>query len=129
MKKALKCVSLAASLVLAMAGCNLSSSPGYPFEGKWYALFPGMNDLTITSTSFSASGSLASVDCSIEAVDTGANHIQMLVTTAGAGIYIGWTSGATIYMTYSVSGNQLTYSWSSTSYPSTATDNGPFTKQ
>ena len=109
MKRTLVWVVISAALVIAMVGCNQPSSSSYPFEGTWYAGLPGLDDLNISFTSFSVSGSLGSVACSIQAIDTSANHIQMSVTTAGSGIYVAWISGATIYVTYGVSGNQLNF--------------------
>jgi hypothetical protein len=124
-------------LVLAVVTCfvlscknNGGGDPAY--VGTWVESYTGGSE-TITFTTSTMNvvdvGSLAgTMAASFKAVDEGAKHIQVAVTSGTGSVYGSIPAGFILYVTYNVTGSSLYVSISPTAYPATASM-GPYTRQ
>ena len=118
---------------VALASCKTQNNTP-AFVGTWSQSASGETVtwvFTTNTVSVTATGLLTgSMDWSIQVINEGACHIQMSQTST-IGIYTtvpGTPDGTIYFMTYSVSGNSLSISSATTTYPAAATA-GPYARQ
>ena len=134
MKKRVMWTTLGIVVILfAAAGCML------PFWSELYGtwvLSSGGDSWSLVfdgdSLTWEMSGSEnGTAEWSIQDVDDSANHVLMMLDSATGDLAGGAPIGETFYMTYSISGKSLYFSFDASSYPSAAeaaSGLGPFIK-
>jgi len=113
--------------VISIAGCAmLQIAVPTEFSGTWQG--SGSESFTFTSLKITSTGSaLGSAEYKVTSYDETANHIYTTFVS-GSGIFLLIPAGTAYYWTYSISGNQMYYDNSTSTYPS-STPNGPLTRQ
>jgi len=138
MKKSTLCVIVAmvicSLLGLVIVSCDQATGPdfgGAEFAGIWVQdEVLAVETLTITTTTFELEDTgmfEGTMKCSITSYDETANHIQM-TTTSVTGIWTLLGTGIVLYVTYSISGDEMYMDWDTSAYPASATG-GPYIKQ
>ena len=139
MKETTLCIRVAivicTILGLLFVSCNQATGPDLgpdlvsaEFEGVWLDDEFTPDELTITTTTLDRDTGLGmgTMECSITSYDENVNHIEMS-TTSATGIYT-YPIGTVLYVTYSVSGNELYMSMDTAGYPASALS-GPYIRQ
>lgn len=127
-------LAICSILGLVIVSCDQATGPdfgGAEFAGIWVQdEVLAVETLTITTTTFEVKDTgviEGTMKCSITSYDEGANHIKM-TTTSVTGIWTLLGTGIVLYVTYSISGDEMYTDWDTSAYPASATE-GPYIKQ